>query len=309
MYDRKQEANEFVGESVSDATASAARFFGVDASDLSVSVAAAGSVFGAVGRTVVVAHLRSRKPLRPGGDGGRDDEPRGREREGRGRGDRGNRGGGDRERGRDRGDRERGDRGARKPREARAEAESIPAEVAGAAAVAVESTGTRTGAVGPVGDFILGVIERMALGNFDISEAAEDDFLVYQIRGPASSQLGGGDGRAIDALQLLANQASKQLLDEGPRVVIDVEGEAADRENSLTRLASRAASRALEAGRAIALDPMNGRDRRIIHMALRDQGRIATMSIGTGRYRQVVVVPEGAAEYAEAVEAAKSANS
>jgi hypothetical protein len=29
------------------------------------------------------------------------------------------------------------------------------------------------------------------------------------------------------------------------------------------------------------------------------------MSIGSGRYRQVLVVPEGAAEYDEAVEASK----
>jgi spoIIIJ-associated protein len=304
MFDRKQEANEFVGESLSDATASAVRFFGVDASELKVSVAPGGSVYGAGGRTVVVAHLKSRQAPRPG-DGGRDDEPRGREREGRGRG-RGDRGG-DRDRGRDRGDRgDRGDRdrGARKPREARPEPASAPAEVA-----AVESKGTKRGDVGPVGDFVLGVIERMALGHFEISEAAEDDFLVYQIRGVASEQLGGGDGRAIDALQLLANQASKQLLDEGPRVVIDIEGETADREDSLTRLAARAAARAIEAGRAVALDPMNGRDRRIIHVALRDEAKIATMSIGTGRYRQVVVVPEGAPEYDEALEASKSVNS
>lgn len=302
MFDRKQEANEFVGESLSDATASAVRFFGVDASELKVSVAPGGSVYGAGGRTVVVAHLKSRQAPRPG-DGGRDDEPRGREREGRGRG-RGDRGG---DRGRERGDRGDRDRGARRPREARPEAEVAPS--ATAEVVAVESKGTKRGSVGPVGDFVIGVIERMALGDFEISETAEDDFLVYQVRGVASDQLGGGDGRAIDALQLLANQASKQLLEEGPRVVIDIEGEAADREDSLTRLAARAAARAIEAGRAIALDPMNGRDRRIIHVALRDESKIATMSIGTGRYRQVVVVPEGAPEYEEALEASKSANS
>ena len=46
---------------------------------------------------------------------------------------------------------------------------------------------------------------------------------------------------------------------------------------------------------------MNARDRRMVHVTLRDQDKIATMSIGSGRYRQVVVVPEGAAEYDEAV--------
>jgi len=50
----------------------------------------------------------------------------------------------------------------------------------------------------------------------------------------------------------------------------------------------------------VALDPMNGKDRRAIHVALRDEDGIATMSVGEGQYRQVVVVPEGADEYEEA---------
>jgi hypothetical protein len=46
---------------------------------------------------------------------------------------------------------------------------------------------------------------------------------------------------------------------------------------------------------------MNGRDRRIIHLAVRDADGVASMSVGEGRYRQVVVVPEGAPEYDEAL--------
>jgi spoIIIJ-associated protein len=83
-------------------------------------------------------------------------------------------------------------------------------------------------------------------------------------------------------------------------VVIDVEGDQAQREGVLERAADRAAGRALDSGRAVALEPMNGKDRRIVHMALRDTDDIATMSIGEGRYRQVVVVPKGAPEYEEA---------
>ena len=45
---------------------------------------------------------------------------------------------------------------------------------------------------------------------------------------------------------------------------------------------------------------MNSRDRRIIHVTIRDIDDVETMSIGEGRYRQVLVVPEGAAEYEDA---------
>ena len=50
----------------------------------------------------------------------------------------------------------------------------------------------------------------------------------------------------------------------------------------------------------MALDPMGPRDLRSIHVALRDAEGVATMSVGEGRYRQVLVVPEGAPEYEEA---------
>jgi hypothetical protein len=44
-------------------------------------------------------------------------------------------------------------------------------------------------------------------------------------------------------------------------------------------------------------------------VALRDAEDVATMSVGEGRYRQVLVVPEGAPEYEEARSAAERAGS
>ena len=90
------------------------------------------------------------------------------------------------------------------------------------------------------------------------------------------------------------------LVRRGQRVVIDVEGDADAREEFLGKLAERVAKRALQTGRAVALDPMNGRDRRLIHVALRDRDDVATISEGEGQYRQVVVVPENSDEFEDA---------
>ena len=167
--------------------------------------------------------------------------------------------------------------------------------------VARSSKGTAKGKIGPIGEFLVGAIERMKLGNFEISESTEGDFLIYQLNGPAAEALQSGDGRATDALQLVANQVAMRQSDDAPRVVVDVEGGGDEREKTLSRLADRAVKRARETGRSIALDPMNSRDRRAIHLAVRDESDVATMSIGEGRYRQVLVVPEGAPEYDDAV--------
>ncbi len=287
MYDRKNEANEFVADTVEEAKADAARFYDMDQEELRIAEAPAGEIYGLGGRAAIVAIPKNAKPPTPsrdGGDGGGRGRDRGERRERGGRGDRGGRGR------RDRGDR--GDRGER--RESRSEA---PAPEAGPLGKA-----TRSGEVGVVGEFVAGVMERLRIGDLDVSETREGDMLVIQIGGDAVKNLHSNDARATDALQLLAAQAAKQADDDAPRVVIEIEGESDDREDSLKELAARALKRARSTERSIALDPMSPRDRRVIHLAVRDEEGVATMSIGSGRFRQVLVVPEGAREYEEALE-------
>ena len=286
MFDRRAEANEFVGATEQEATSEASRFYGVEASALKIAVPA--DVSGAGGRVVVVACPRDFKPTpsreERGSSGGRSER-------------------GGRDRSRD-GDSRRRRGGDAKPRPSAlaAEAEAEAEETAKA------SKGVAGGSLQPAGNFILGAVERMGLGNFEITESAEEDskFLVYQLSGEACEALGGGDGRATDALQLLANQVVRLDEEDPARVVIEVEGKGEQRDESLRKLAERAAVRALESGRALALDAMNGRDRRVVHLALKERTDIATMGIGEGRYRQVLVVPEGAAEYDDAVESARN---
>ncbi|MFP8870453.1 MAG: R3H domain-containing nucleic acid-binding protein, partial [Myxococcota bacterium] len=220
-----------------------------------------------------------------GGGGGRD-----RDRGGRGgRGGSGGRGGG----GRASSDRDDEGSAQREPdREVAVAARELPKG---------ESKGSVEGTIGEVGEFIKGVVERMALGEFKISESAEGDFCVYELRGEAALALGTGDGRAVDALQLIGNQFAMRLGDDSPRVVVDAEGDAEKRTDFLARLAKRAADRGAETKRAVALDPMNSRDRRILHVTVKEMEGVATLSVGEGRYRQVVVVPEGADEYEEAL--------
>ena len=47
---------------------------------------------------------------------------------------------------------------------------------------------------------------------------------------------------------------------------------------------------------------ITGRNRAMLfHVTIRDEEGVETMSIGEGRYRQVLVVPEGAPEYEDAL--------
>jgi spoIIIJ-associated protein len=165
---------------------------------------------------------------------------------------------------------------------------------------ASDSVGTTETPLSEMGEFVLGLIERMGTGSFEIRESQDGENLIFQLRGTAALKLMSGDGRAAGAIQLLVNQVAMRRGEEPRRVILDVEGSAERRVQYLERVAERAARRAKESGRGVALEPMNPRDRRTVHVALRDSSNIATMSVGEGRYRQVVVVPEGAPEFEEA---------
>jgi spoIIIJ-associated protein len=311
MYDPKSEPREFLGDDVADATTKAASYFGLAASALLVREVP--NVSGLGGRTIVVA-LPADAPRHTGGGGGGD-----RGREPRAREERGGRDRGGRDGGRDRGGRDRGGRGGRdrggRERGGREfggrdrELDEAPA----AAEVAPEpegpSIGTARGELGTVGDYVKGLIERMGLGPFEIERIEQDGVEVFRVEGAAAQGLTGGDGRTPDAIQLLANQVSARAGDDAPRVVVDVAGNHERREAFLFRVAERAAARARETGRTVALDPMGPRDRRSIHVALRDATDVATMSVGEGSYRQVMVVPEGAPEFAEARAGSESSGS
>jgi hypothetical protein len=291
MYDPRIEAKEFVGDSAAEAIGKATSYFGRSERELRLQTLT--EVSGLGGRTLVVAiPLDAPAPAER-----RPSEERG-GREG-GRGERGPREWRDRERRDRRGERgDRGDRGER--REVAAEAPQAPT---------APSVGVPKGEIGPVGHYLLGIVERMDLGPFEITASDQDGYQIFEITGDAVRGLTLGDARAPEALQLLASQAASLGQEEPKRVVVDVAGGAREkRDELLERVAERAARRAQETGRSVALDPMSGRDRRVIHMSLRGADGIATMSIGEGRYRQVLVVPAAAPEYAEAKASSEAAN-
>jgi spoIIIJ-associated protein len=306
MYEARNEAREFVGATRAEAIAKACAYFGTDEGGLRVRAPEAGEVYGLAARAVLVATPANAAPRSSSGParsgGGREEAPR-RDRgprEGRDSGRDGRRDGGREGR---RGDRDGGGR----PAPAR-DFEPVARPALDAAPADGPSVGTARSALGEAGQFVQGLIERLGLGSFEISESEDGELVVVQLRGVAVERLGGGDGRAVDAIQFLVNQIALRQNESARRIVVDAEGDTDGRESHLERLAERAAQRARETTRSVALDPMNPRDRRVIHVALRETDGIATMSVGTGRYRQVVVVPEGAPEYDQARSQAEASN-
>ena len=147
-----------------------------------------------------------------------------------------------------------------------------------------------------VADTAVGVVQEI-LGSFGI-EAAIDEYegdegeIILDIVGGDLGILIGRHGKTLDSLQTLAAAATSRKLGFRYPVVVDVEGYRGRRREKLEDMARRTADRVSRQGRPVKLRPMTSYERRVIHMALRDDKRVVTGSEGEEPTRAVVVGPK-----------------
>jgi spoIIIJ-associated protein len=75
------------------------------------------------------------------------------------------------------------------------------------------------------------------------------------------------------------------------RIAFDCKEWRRTRIGELQLMAQVAAERAIDTGQPFTLNPMNARERRIIHLALKDRPQVQTQSEGMGPERKVVIFP------------------
>lgn len=99
----------------------------------------------------------------------------------------------------------------------------------------------------------------------------------------------GNHGVTLNALQVVLSAILLKKVNEDIRVFIDINNYRGRRKDYLVDLATQAMQQALDSGQSTELPPMNPFERRIVHMALKDQDGIKTESVGEGESRRVVV--------------------
>jgi spoIIIJ-associated protein len=83
------------------------------------------------------------------------------------------------------------------------------------------------------------------------------------------------------------------------RISFDANDYRALRIEELRMSAAAAAEKVKRTGQPFRFNPMNSRERRVIHLALRNETEVRSESSGSGGYRQVVVYPAGMASLPE----------
>jgi spoIIIJ-associated protein len=120
----------------------------------------------------------------------------------------------------------------------------------------------------------------------------EDGDIILDIVGGDLAILIGRHGKTLDSLQTLVSAATSRQLGFRYPVLVDVEGYRGRRREKLEDIARRTADRVARQGRAVRLRPMTSYERRVIHMALREDRRVVTGSDGEEPSRAVVVSPK-----------------
>ncbi|NHM16400.1 KH domain-containing protein [Eggerthellaceae bacterium zg-887] len=136
------------------------------------------------------------------------------------------------------------------------------------------------------------VLEYFSVGEITIDEYEGDEGeLILDITGDDLAILIGRHGKTLDALQFLVSAITVRTIGYRYPVVVDVEGYKARQREKLESIARSSANRAVHQHRSVKMRPMTPYERRIIHIALRDDPRVETASEGEGSSRHVVVVP------------------
>ena len=124
----------------------------------------------------------------------------------------------------------------------------------------------------------------------DDGEGSVDEIRI-DIEGPDAGRVIGKRGSVLEAIQYLTTRVAHKPGEARRHVQVDAEGYRARHEEQLADMAERLGERVAKEGKIITFDPMSARDRRIVHLALREFPGVRTESNGEGPDRRVQIIP------------------
>jgi spoIIIJ-associated protein len=154
------------------------------------------------------------------------------------------------------------------------------------------SAGSEEDPVDLARDVLQRIIDAITSGA-TISAEETSDRILLNVAGGNAGALIGKKGQTLEAIQSLVDKIvnKRNNRHDRIRVQVDVEGYLATRRLNLEKLAMRLADKSKKIRKPISLGQMNGYDRRIVHLALKDDPGVQTKSRGEGYMRKLVIFP------------------
>ncbi|MGI6328076.1 MAG: RNA-binding cell elongation regulator Jag/EloR [Dethiobacteria bacterium] len=143
-----------------------------------------------------------------------------------------------------------------------------------------------------VKEILENILHIIKLNGKVIVERESEEELFFNISGKELGLLIGKRGSTLNALQYLMNVIlHRQFALAESRVIIDIENYREKRKVTLEQLAKNLASKVMRTKKEVVLEPMTPQERRIIHIALKNNKNVVTYSYGDDPHRKVIISP------------------
>lgn len=146
----------------------------------------------------------------------------------------------------------------------------------------------KTDVLNEVQEFLKEILNGMGLEvSFEVStKEGVTTIKMYSSNNPI---LIGKNGQNLEAITTIARQFIKNLTNNGPRIILDVEDYKDRQIKKLERLAKNLARDVVKTKTDVEMDNMNSYQRRVVHNILADFKGVKTESIGEEPNRHVVI--------------------
>jgi len=136
------------------------------------------------------------------------------------------------------------------------------------------------------------ILKLCSMDNLNIKAERSNGNVLLKIEGEKSGIIIGKGGRTLDALEFLINRIVNKRLENKLQITVDVENYRERKKEYLVRLAINMGKKAKKLKRPVATSPLSPRDRRIIHLTLKDDKELDTKSTGSGHLKKVLIIPK-----------------
>jgi spoIIIJ-associated protein len=135
-----------------------------------------------------------------------------------------------------------------------------------------------------------GLLERIGV-KAEVDVAFEEGDLHLEIKGDQEGILIGRHGRTLDSFQFLMNRMVNKRLETPVRIVLDINDYRKRKTESLKKMAIRVGEKVKGKGHPLTIGPFDAHDRRLIHIALKEDPAIRTESLGEGKLKKMTIIP------------------
>jgi len=168
----------------------------------------------------------------------------------------------------------------------------VPEEAMGVAVAKEVSLSGEENGVAVAKEALENILALIPMEGTSVLAQQVDGTINLNIEGDKSGLLIGRKGRTLDALQFIVNKIVNKSLEKRTRVLVDSENYRQRREDFLVQMALRMGDKAKKIKKPVATNLLNPHDRRIVHLALRDDDELGTKGRGEGALKKVIIIPK-----------------